>query len=44
MERPPTLNAHQIKEARERIAKGEKTRDLAKVFAVSHSTIGRLQG
>src|SRR5208337_1410974 len=33
------LNSHQIKEARQRLAKGEKTRDLAKIYAVSVSTI-----
>ena len=42
MGRRPKLNAHQIKEARQRLAKGEKTRDLAKIFAVSISTISRL--
>src|SRR5580658_3038590 len=44
MGRKPKLNAHQIKEARQRLAKGEKTRDLAKIFAVSISTISRLSG
>jgi hypothetical protein len=33
---------HQMKEARQRLAKGEKTRDLTKIYAVSHSTISRL--
>jgi transposase len=42
MGRKPKLNQHQIKEARQRLAKGEKTRDLAKIFAVSISTIARL--
>ena len=42
MGRKPKLNPHQIKEARQRLAKGEKTRDLAKIFAVSISTISRL--
>jgi hypothetical protein len=38
----PILTAHQIKEARERLAKGEKTRDLAKSYGVSISTLSRL--
>jgi DNA invertase Pin-like site-specific DNA recombinase len=42
MGRKPKLNPHQIKEARQRLAKGERTRDLAKVYAVSRSTIARL--
>jgi DNA invertase Pin-like site-specific DNA recombinase len=42
MGRKPILTAHQMKEARQRLAKGEKTRDLAKSFAVSISTISRL--
>jgi DNA invertase Pin-like site-specific DNA recombinase len=42
MGRKPKLNAHQIKEARQRLAKGEKTRDLAKSYGVSISTISRL--
>ena len=42
MGRKPKLNPHQIKEARQRLAKGEATRDLAKIFAVSRSTISRL--
>jgi DNA invertase Pin-like site-specific DNA recombinase len=44
MGRKPKLNAHQIREARQRLAKGEKTRDLAKIYAVSISTISRLAG
>jgi transposase len=44
MGRKPKLNPYQIKEARQRIAKGEKTRDVAKVFNVSISTISRLAG
>jgi DNA invertase Pin-like site-specific DNA recombinase len=36
------LTAYQIKEARQRIAKGEKTREVAKIFNVSISTISRL--
>ena len=42
MGRKPKLNPDQIKEARQRLAKGEKTRVLAKIFAVSISTISRL--
>jgi DNA invertase Pin-like site-specific DNA recombinase len=42
MGRKPKLNSHQIKEARHRLAKGERTRDLARLFAVSRSTISRL--
>jgi len=42
MGRKPKLNPHQIKEARQRLAKGEKTRDLARIYAVSRSTISRL--
>jgi transposase len=40
--RKPTLTPHQKTEARRRIAKGESTRDLAKSYDVSVSTIGRL--
>lgn len=42
MGRKPKLTPHQIKEARQRIAKGEKTRDLAASYGVSRSTISRL--
>lgn len=42
MGRKPKLTPHQIKEARQRFAKGEKTRDLAKSYGVSVSTISRL--
>jgi len=42
MGRKPKLNPHQMKEARHRLAKGEKTRDLARIYAVSRSTISRL--
>ena len=42
MGRKPKLTPHQIKEARKRFADGEKTRDLAKSYGVSVSTIGRL--
>ncbi|MFZ1962152.1 MAG: helix-turn-helix domain-containing protein [Roseiarcus sp.] len=40
--RKPKLTPHQIKEARQRLAEGEKTRDLAKIYAVNISTISRL--
>jgi DNA invertase Pin-like site-specific DNA recombinase len=43
MGRKPKLTPHQIEEARGRIAKGdESTRDLAKSYGVSVSTISRL--
>ena len=42
MGRKPKLTPHQMTEARQRIAKGEKTREVAKVFNVSISTISRL--
>jgi DNA invertase Pin-like site-specific DNA recombinase len=42
MGRKPKLTSHQIAEARERFAKGEKTRALAKSYGVSVSTISRL--
>jgi DNA invertase Pin-like site-specific DNA recombinase len=43
MGRKPKLTPHQKKEARQRIAKGEEsTRDLAKSYGVSISTISRL--
>ena len=42
MGRKPKLTPHQMAEARRRIAKGETTRDLAKSYGVSVSTIGRL--
>ena len=42
MGRKPKLTPHQMKEARQRIAKGETTRDLAKSYGVSVSTISRL--
>ncbi len=44
MGRKPKLTPHQKKEARQRIAKGETTRDLAKSYGVSVSTISRLLG
>src|SRR5271157_5456004 len=40
--RKPKLTPHQKTEARQRIAKGESTRDLAKSYGVSVSTISRL--
>jgi DNA invertase Pin-like site-specific DNA recombinase len=42
MGRKPKLTPHQIKEARQRLASGEKTRALAKSYDVSISTISRL--
>ncbi len=42
MGRKPILTPHQKTEARKRIAKGETTRDLAKSYGVSVSTISRL--
>jgi DNA invertase Pin-like site-specific DNA recombinase len=42
MEHKPKLNPHQTKEARPRLTNGEKTRDLAKIFAVRRGTISRL--
>jgi DNA invertase Pin-like site-specific DNA recombinase len=42
MGRKPKLTPHQIKEARQRLANGEKTRVLAKSYDVSISTISRL--
>jgi hypothetical protein len=42
MGRKPKLISHQVKEVRERLAKGEPTRALAKSYGVSISTISRL--
>lgn len=42
MGRPSKLTAHQVKEAVRRRATGEPVRDIAKSYAVSHSTISRL--
>src|ERR1700728_513006 len=42
MGRKPKLSPHQMKEARQRIANGEATRELAKSYGVSVSTISRL--
>lgn len=41
--RPPTLSPHQRREALERLAKGEAVREVARSYAVSHSTISRLK-
>ena len=43
MGRKPKLTPHQQQEARRRIGKGETTRDLAKSYGVSVSTISRLE-
>jgi DNA invertase Pin-like site-specific DNA recombinase len=40
--RKPSLNPHQQKEAIRRRDAGEPTRDIARSYAVSHSTISRL--
>ena len=42
MGRKPKLTRHQMEEARARVAKGETTRELAKSYGVSVSTISRL--
>ena len=42
MGRKPKLTSHQLREARQRLAGGEKTRDLAASYGVSRSTIARL--
>jgi DNA invertase Pin-like site-specific DNA recombinase len=42
MGRKPILTPHQMKEARQRLAKGEPTRSLAKSYGVSISTISRI--
>ena len=42
MGRKPKLTPHQMTEARQRLAKGETTRALAKSYGVSVSTISRL--
>jgi DNA invertase Pin-like site-specific DNA recombinase len=41
--RKPKLTAHQQREALERRARGEALVDIARSYAVSHSTISRLQ-
>ena len=43
MGRPPKLTAHQKKEAIKRRDAGEPTREIARMFNVSHSTISRLE-
>jgi DNA invertase Pin-like site-specific DNA recombinase len=43
MGRKPILTPHQMQEARRRLAEGETTRDLAKSYGVSRSTISRLE-
>jgi DNA invertase Pin-like site-specific DNA recombinase len=40
--RKPKLNPHQRKEALKRVEAGEALRDIARSYAVSHSTISRL--
>ena len=42
MGRKPKLTPHQIAEVRNRLAKGEPTRDLAQSYGVSVSSISRL--
>ena len=44
MGRPPKLTKHQKKEALKRRDAGEPTREIARMFNVSHSTISRLAG
>ena len=41
--RKPTLSAHQMAEARQRLAAGESARALGRSYSVSHSTISRLR-
>jgi DNA invertase Pin-like site-specific DNA recombinase len=41
--RKPKLTAHQAREAMSRIANGEAVREIARSYAVHHSTISRLQ-
>ena len=43
MGRPPKLTKHQKKEALKRRDAGEPTREIARMFNVSHSTISRLE-
>jgi DNA invertase Pin-like site-specific DNA recombinase len=43
MGRKPKLTPYQQRSARNRLAKGESTRDIAKDFAVHHATIARLR-
>jgi DNA invertase Pin-like site-specific DNA recombinase len=42
--RPPKLTPHQRREALRRLANGETQADVARTYAVSHVTIGRLLG
>jgi DNA invertase Pin-like site-specific DNA recombinase len=42
--RPPKLTPHQWREALQRLANGETQADVARTYAVSHVTIGRLLG
>jgi len=42
MGRPSKLMAHPQREARRRRDRGEPIRDIARSYAVSHSTISRL--
>jgi DNA invertase Pin-like site-specific DNA recombinase len=44
MGRPSALNPHQKREALARREAGEALTDIARTFAVSHTTIGRLIG
>ena len=39
----PKLDAHQRREAMERLAKGETLVDVARTYGVDPTTIGRLQ-
>lgn len=43
MGRPHALDHHQRREALERLAAGEAVREVARTYAVSHSTISRLR-
>jgi DNA invertase Pin-like site-specific DNA recombinase len=43
MGRPPALDHHQRREALARIEAGEHMREIARTYAVSHSTISRLK-
>lgn len=43
MGRPLTLTPHQRREALDRLATGEAVREVARSYAVSHSTISRLK-
>jgi transposase len=41
--RKPKLDDHQQREARERLAKGESCRQIARTFRVHHATVSRLR-